>query len=110
MLICSLCQSEVLLRQCFRDRAVTMDLKKATIPCPWEGRSEDYKVRMYASDVYSSYNTIIIMQDHAETSKSQGAHGSQEQVPGSERAVYVSNCGCIFDQRKQCKNRVRECE
>ena len=50
----------------------------------------------------------IIMQDHAETCKCQG--GSQEQVPGSERAVYVSNCGCIFDQRKQCKNHVRECE
>ena len=64
-------------------------------------------MRMYASDVYSSYHTII-MQDHAETCKCQG--GSQEQVPGSERAVYVSNCGCIFDQRKQCKNHVRECE
>ena len=88
-----------------------MDLKKATIPCtspgcPWEGRSEDYKVRMYAAAAIILIT--ITMQDHAETCKSPG--GSQEQVPGSERAVYVSNCGCIFDRRKQCKNHVRECE
>ena len=55
---CPLCKSKHLLSECFRDRAVTMELKKATIQCtspdcPWEGRSEDFKVKMFAS----SYST-----------------------------------------------------
>jgi hypothetical protein len=40
---------EVLVVECFRDRAVTIELKNATIQCtspacPWQGRSDKYKV------------------------------------------------------------------
>jgi hypothetical protein len=52
MFICPLCEAEVSVTECFRDRAVTMELKKATIQCtspdcPWQGRSDEYKVGMF---------------------------------------------------------------
>ena len=48
---CPLCKSEYLLSECFRDRAFSMELEKATIQCTspdcsWEGKSEDFKVRL----------------------------------------------------------------
>ena len=39
--------------KCFRDRAVTLELKKATIQCtspdcPWKGKSEEFKVNIFS--------------------------------------------------------------
>ena len=40
------------MEDCFRDRAVTLDLMKATIQCtspdcPWKGKSEEFKVNNF---------------------------------------------------------------
>ena len=48
---CQLCETEVQVSECFRDRAVTLDLNKATIQCtspgcPWKGKSEEFKVKV----------------------------------------------------------------
>ena len=57
---CPLCKSETPLSGCFRDRAVSMELKKATIKCTspdcsWEGRSDDCKVRYCIDASYYDY-------------------------------------------------------
>ena len=46
---CSQCEADIVVSKCFRDRAVTMELKKATIQCtssdcPWKGKSGEFKV------------------------------------------------------------------
>ena len=50
MFKCPLCKEQLLLSKCFRDRAFSMELEKATIQCtspdcPWEGKSAIFKVK-----------------------------------------------------------------
>ena len=63
--LCPLCESEILLEKCFRDRAFTREFREAIIKCkslncPWEGRSEDYKVRILSQLGYVVKKVFII--------------------------------------------------
>ena len=116
--ICPLCESEVLLEQCFRDKAVTMDLKKATITCtshgcPWEGRSEDYKVRICWIELAICCSIKCnLTQDHADICKfaiipcPHLTYGCQEQLPRSEMSVHVSKCSYRPVECQWCKKNV----
>ena len=89
---CSLCKSEHLLSECFRDRAVSMELEKATIQCTspacsWEGRSGDFKVRICTANS-SKEDFICKTQKHLETCQFSFIPGSLEQLPRSEMSEY----------------------
>ncbi len=47
---CVKCKTDVYVDDCFKDRAVTNDLRKATLECispgcSWKGSSNEYQVR-----------------------------------------------------------------
>ena len=65
-MICPLCQTDFLLEECFRDRAATMELRKAILKCdspgcPWEGKSEKYEVMITTISTYQHSSTLLVL-------------------------------------------------
>ena len=53
---CPKCGEEILLDECFKDKAAENELKSATIKCinqdcPWEGPSKFYKVYSFSGKI-----------------------------------------------------------
>jgi hypothetical protein len=105
MFICPLCETEVSVAECFRDKAFTMEFKKATIQCtspacPWEGKSDEYKVQLcnHICMCINAISSIKFFQDHLNTCKFailsclHSTYGCKEQLPRIEISIHVDKC------------------
>lgn len=81
---CSLCATEVLVTDCFRDRAVSMEMKVASIQCtslhcPWQGRSVEYE------DHLKTCKFAIISCPHS-------TYGCKQEFCRSEISLHMEEC------------------